>query len=223
MVIRPNQHLVLANRRSGQEPLYVHTSPLGMLRLQATKGSASFRSRLLDHRSCLSNISVSLHSRSLPNPQRWVSYENPRNPRATRGRDQNWTHRYDRKACEKLGSRSLRHLSPVLSLRLLPQGSDRSARHLLKLILTNFRRRLPARSCRPALRGGQGDPQRQRPRPRLAHSFPIHSFPPLGQPLREPRPPGKAGLGSSKCRRTEPGMEPAGEPDWLGHSEHPPI
>lgn len=194
-----------------------------MLRLQATKGSASFRSRLLDHRSCLSNISVSLHSRSLPNPQRWVSYENPRNPRATRGRDQNWTHRYDRKACEKLGSRSLRHLSPVLSLRLLPQGSDRSARHLLKLILTNFRRRLPARSCRPALRGGQGDPQRQRPRPRLAHSFPIHSFPPLGQPLREPRPPGKAGLGSSKCRRTEPGMEPAGEPDWLGHSEHPPI
>lgn len=58
MVIRPNQHLVLANRRSGQEPLYVHTSPLGMLRLQATKGSASFRSRLLDHRSCLSNIST---------------------------------------------------------------------------------------------------------------------------------------------------------------------
>lgn len=43
MVIRSNQHLVLANRRSGQEPLYGHTFPLGMLKLQATKGSASFR------------------------------------------------------------------------------------------------------------------------------------------------------------------------------------
>lgn len=53
-----------------------------------------------------------------------------------RGRAQDWSHRYERKACEKLGTSSLRHLSPVLSLRLLPQGSDRSARHRLKLFLT---------------------------------------------------------------------------------------
>ena len=64
MVIRPNQHLVLANRRSGQEPLYVHTSPLGMLRLQATKGSASPGSWITDPVSQISQLAS--HSRSLP-------------------------------------------------------------------------------------------------------------------------------------------------------------
>lgn len=69
----------------------------------------------------------------------WVSPdEKQRNPRTARGRDQNWSHRYERKACEKLGTRSLRHLYPARALRLLPQGSDKSARHLLKLTQLTF-------------------------------------------------------------------------------------
>lgn len=151
-----------------------------------------------------------------PSPRRWVSPdEKQRNPRAARGRDQSWSHRYERKACEKLGTRSLRHLYPARALRLLPQGSDRNARHLLRLIPTNFRRWLPARSYRPALRGGQGDPQRPRPRPRLAHSFPIHSVPPLGQPLREPRPPrvsGKLGSGVASARAPSQGWSRLASP-----------
>ena len=151
-----------------------------------------------------------------PSPLRWVSPdEKQRNPRAARGRDQSWSHRYERKACEKLGTRSLRHLYPARALLLLPQGSDRSARHLLRLTPTNFRRWLPARSYRPALRGGQGDPQRPRPRPRLAHSFPIHSVAPLRQPLREPRPPhvsGKLGAGVASARAPSQGWSRLASP-----------
>lgn len=79
----------------------------------------------------------------------------------------------------------------------------------------------------PALRDAQGDPQRPRPRPRLARPFPIHSVRSLAQPFREH--PASAPLCGPpegwarewQCPDTKRGMEPDGEPDSLRHPRAP--
>lgn len=155
MAIWSNQHLALANRQSGQEPLYVHTSQLGMPRLQATKGSAISGSRPPGSDPVPQRSQLASHSRfPLPAPHppppggslRMTSREIREPPEEEPRAGVTGTRE---KRVRNLG-RDVSGACTRCPLRLLPQGSDRSARRFLKLIPTNFRRRLPARSCRPA-------------------------------------------------------------------------
>ena len=71
---------------------------------------------------------------------------------------------------------------------------------------------------------GRGHQLRSRPK-RLAHSFPIHSVPPLRQPLREPRPPCVSGkLGSGVASAGAPSQGWSRLASLIGSAtEHSPI
>lgn len=82
-----------------------------------------------------------------------------------------------------------------------------------KLSPTNFRSGFPTRFSGRALRGAQGDPQRQRPRrPSGRPRVPIHCAPRPGQRFREPRPPRP----SADLGKAPPGSGGAGSPGRPG-------